>query len=330
MTEIGDRDHSYCGTSVAVLGASGFIGRWVARALCSRGANLHLLVRSGAVAEKIFSRYGIRGSLVEVDFRELERAGELLQKIRPSTVFNLVGYGIDPSEQDHMTAYQINASLVKVIGEAIATARDPGWLGQDVVHVGSAFEYGAIDDDLSEDSLANPTTLYGQSKLAGTYLFAQCCVTHRLKGVTARLFTVYGPGEHRGRLLPSLLESARMGKPLTLTAGDQKRDFTYVEDVAEGLLRLGVTPAMPGEIVNLATGHLVSVRAFAETAARILGIPSDGLQFGSVPTRREEMKHAVVTLERLRRLIGWVPPTGIEVGICKTRDFARVYGDGED
>jgi nucleoside-diphosphate-sugar epimerase len=142
--------------------------------------------------------------------------------------------------------------------------------------------------------------------------------------VTARLFTVYGPGEHSGRLLPSLLEAARTGTPLKLTAGTQKRDFTYVGDVAEGLLRLGLAAANLGEIVNLATGQLLSVRSFAETAARILHIPHRSLIFGFVQTRhQEETVHSEVALGLLRRLIGWVPPTSIDDGIRNTLDFEK-------
>src|SRR5262249_10879150 len=149
----------------------------------------------------------------------------------------------------------------------------------------------------------------------------QACKVQGLKGVTARLFTVYGPGEHQGRLLPSLLESARTGMPLQLTAGPQRRDFTYVEDVAEGLLRLGLVVAQPGAIVNLPTGQLTSVRCFVEQAASLLHISPDQLHFGALPTRLEEMVHSEVTHERLRRLIAWMPPTDIMTGVRRTVDF---------
>jgi nucleoside-diphosphate-sugar epimerase len=103
-----------------------------------------------------------------------------------------------------------------------------------------------------------------------------------------------------------------------LTSGEQKRDFIYVEDVSEALVRLGIAPAAPGDIVNLATGCLTSVRDFVETAARILKIPEDQLRFGELPPLPEEMHHSEVTTERLRRLTGWAPSTMIEEGIRKT------------
>jgi nucleoside-diphosphate-sugar epimerase len=99
----------------------------------------------------------------------------------------------------------------------------------------------------------------------------------------------------------------------------QQRDFTFVEDAADGLLRLGIAPVPPGAVVNLATGRLTSVRTFAETAADVLGLPRHRLRFGSLPTRPEEMRHGPVTLARLRGLTGWAPSVGIPEGVLRTK-----------
>jgi nucleoside-diphosphate-sugar epimerase len=320
MSDSGDRDNRYRGTRIVVLGAAGFLGRWTARALCSREAKVSLVVQDQTVAAKIFSKYNVDGAIVELDLRDDAAIKALFRQVRPSLTFNFAGSLDRYGDEQH--AYQMNAHLVKILCEAIAESRDPEWVGQDIVHAGSALEYGAVSGDLSEDSLPNPTTLYGKSKLAGTYCLTRSCQLHGIKGLTVRLFPVYGPEGHRGRLLPSLLEVARTGKPLGLTAGTQQKDFTYVEDAAEGLLRLGLAPVKPGEIVNLARGQLTSVRRFVETAAEILQIPHDRLQFGVMPTPVEDMDHSSeVTVARLRQLTGWAPPTDIVEGIRKTLDF---------
>jgi nucleoside-diphosphate-sugar epimerase len=132
-----------------------------------------------------------------------------------------------------------------------------------------------------------------------------------------RLFTVYGPGEPAGRLLPSLVECARRGGGLDLSSGNQLRSFTYVEDVAEGLLRAGLL-ALDGEAVNLSSGELLSVRRFAEIAAAVLGLDAGQLRFGVEPVREWEMPIEGVNRERLRKLLGWLPPTSAEQGIRKT------------
>jgi len=305
-----------------VLGASGFIGRWTARALYERGAKVGLVVRKRATVHDDFSKSMVQVDVIEADLRDTETVAMVFRGFKPSVTFNLAGYGIDHSERDETTACQINAELVKTICEAIANNRAREWPGQDIIHVGSVAEYGPIGGNLSEGSPARPTTIYGKSKLAGTRWLTRYCQELHIKGLTTRLFTIYGPGEHRDRLLPSLIETARNGKPLSLSAGMQKKDFTYVHDVVEGILRLGlVSSAHPGEIVNLATGRLTTVRGFAEIAGSILGIPSSKLNFGAIRNGQWDVEHGEISLECLRRLTNWIPSTSIEQGIRQTLDW---------
>jgi len=325
MTEPHSSNDPYRDIHIVVIGASGFIGRWVARDLAARGARLSLVVRDRLAAEQIFWAYGVHGNVFEADLENLETVTKLLETLKPCMVFNLAGYGMDRSGRDNKSAYQINARLVRVILNSMAKVRNPLWMGQDIVHVGTALEYGIIGGNLCEDSIPHPTTLYGASKLAGTELLKSFCSPYKVKAVTARPFTVYGPGERPGRLLPSLLKSAETRSPLKLTQGEQMRDFIYVEDVAEGLLRLGVCLPVYGDIVNLATGKLTSVRSFAETAAKIIGIPQHNLLFGEIPPIAEEMHHTEVTTERLQQLTSWLPATGIVEGIRKTTDGVAVF-----
>ena len=320
-----DFNRAYQQRKVIILGSTGFIGRWVARALSLQSANLFLFVRDPAGAEQLFTKYEIRGKVCASELADLERVKKEIEAIQPQVIFNLAGYGVDRSERDEAQSYRINAELVAVLCEALAGIPADNWHGQRLVHVGSALEYGEIHGDLDESSEPLPTTLYGKSKLAGTSKLAGCCQALSLAGITARLFTVYGPGEHPTRLLPSLLQAARGDEDLPLTGGEQKRDFTYVEDVAEGLLRLGAARSEPGGIVNLATGILTPVKSFILTAAEILGLSSGRLKFGVLPSRLEEMEHDPVSIEKLMRLLGWKPETTIPLGIRKTLNFLSTF-----
>jgi nucleoside-diphosphate-sugar epimerase len=306
-----------------VLGASGFIGRWVSRLLADCGSDLRCIVRDAEHAKQIFKQFGIHCEIVELDLLRFSEVADLVADIQPMIVFNLAGYGVDSTEIDAEAADRINARLVEVVCGALAKTDSANWPGRRLVHTGSAAEYGAIGGNLSEQSEPRPTTRYGESKLRGTQLLARCADSLHLRAMTARLFTVYGPGEHSHRLLPALLEASKMDGPFALTSGTQQRDFTYVTDVAEGLLRLGAAPGQDGEVVNLATGRLITVRRFAETAARLLGIGRDRLHFGALDTRPGEMAHRPVTIRRLRDRVCWSPQTGIVAGIKSALEFAR-------
>jgi len=306
-----------------VLGAGGFIGRWVARGLAQAGAEPVLAVRDPGAAKAICARWAIRGRIVPTDLADPRQVVALLEDVRPAIVFNLAGYGVDRKEQDPRRAEALNADLPAVLAESLARHPGPAWGGLQLVHAGSALEYGAISGDLDEHSPPNPTTLYGRTKLAGTCAISDQAASGRLRAVTARLFTVYGPGEHPGRLLPTLIEAATGSAPIPLTAGTQRRDFTYVEEAAAGLMALGRVPVSEEPVLNLATGRLTAVREFVETAANVLGIPPERLHFGACPPRPEEMEHEPVAVGRLRRLLGWTPGIPPEEGVRRTVEFLR-------
>jgi len=299
-----------------VLGAGGFVGRRVVVELQRRGGEPVAVVRDASVA-----RGGpLTGRVVSCDLVDLAAVEALIEAERPDVLFNLAGYGVGPDEGDEPTAQRINADLVAAVGRALGRLCPVGDRPA-LVHAGSAFEYGAVGGDLAEDGPAEPTSVYGRTKLEGTRHVARLGRQGVVHGVTARLFTVYGPGERPHRLLPSLIEAAQRREPVDLTEGLQRRDFTFVDDVAEGLCRLAAAPGAPGapgEVINLATGALSAVRGFVEAAARVLGIPAENLRFGAVPSRPDEMAHDPPTVSRLRQRTGWTPSTTLADGVRRT------------
>ena len=321
-SENGRPFQAYRGTRALVLGGSGFIGAWVARLLTHHHAIVTVTARDSDAAEAALARVSRSAfGVVRADFVEPDALNQVIARVRPQIVFNLVGYGVEPSERDPALMRALNTTLVDNLCAAAATMDAGDWSGATLVHAGSALECGPGTAAVREDCDADPTTDYGRTKRRATQLIQEYAAATSLKAVVGRLFTVYGPGEHSHRLLPALLRTARSGQPLALTDGRQPRDFTYVEDAAEGLLRLGVIAAPRGTIVNLATSHLSTVREFAETAANVLGFDPALLEFGALPTRGEEMWHGPVDVTRLQDLVAWVPTTTIAEGIRRTAEF---------
>jgi nucleoside-diphosphate-sugar epimerase len=97
-----------------------------------------------------------------------------------------------------------------------------------------------------------------------------------------------------------------------------------VGDVAEGVVRLLVAEVVPGEVVNLATGRLTSVREFVERAASVIGVAASQLQFGAIATRPEEIPASSVAVRRLEELVHWRPATTIEDGVRQTVERSRL------
>ncbi len=307
---------AFRGCRAVVLGASGFIGRWTVRALVDCGARVVAVGRDRAAVAQALGEARTSADVVTHDMATVHPR-RWLAALEPDVVFNLIGYGVDRTERDPALARQLNHVLAAELAEAVASLGPSAWPHVRLVHTGSALEYGSTGGILREDSPSVVTSQYGETKLAGTHAIVEHSRVMGSRSVIARLFTVYGPGEHSGRLLPSILAAKASDTPVPLSDGLQQRDFTYVEDVAEGLLRLAVSPATPGTIVNLASGVMQSVRDFVITAAAVCEIPLEKLQFGVLPRREEEMRQSGVSVDRLLSLTGWRPSEDIARGVAR-------------
>ena len=312
---------AYRGVSALVLGASGFIGSWTARALHARGASVIVSARTEQRARSAFGSLGWNPRVEVADLSAAGSVARLVNATQPSIVFNLAGYGVDRSERDVALMTALNSRLTEELCEALAKRDEGVWSGVGLVHAGSAAEYGPVDGTIVETSTECPISDYGRTKLEGTRALQRLSLASGLNAVVARLFTVYGPGDYPDKILSALMHTATAGGRLQLTGGRQRRNFTYVEDVAEGLLRLGLSAPQQGEVVHLAGTYVVSVREFAETAADVVGLDPGRLDFGALPDRDDEMWHGEVDCARLRALISWMPQTGIREGIRRSWEF---------
>ncbi len=312
-------DYVYAGRRALVTGSTGFIGGWVARRLQDAGAQTFLASRSGEALRWSAAEYALKGEHIVADFTVPGTVDRVLNQVRPDVVFNLAGYGVDPVERDPRVAEAVNVRVVEEFVSALHRA-DSDFPGHRFVQAGSAAEYGPVADEVVESSATAPVSLYGKTKLLATRIVTAAALGG-LRAVTARLFTVYGPGEHSHRLLPSLLHAARNGTQLALSRGDQRRDFTYVAEVAEGLIRLGALSGATAPVLNLATGRLTSVREFAECAADVLNLDRRQLRFGEAPCYAEEVQQGQANISLLCATLGWAPSLSVSEGVRKTVEF---------
>ncbi len=306
---------SLTGVRVLVTGATGFVGRWVVQALLDRRAEVGVVARD---PHRMSVEHA--GDEVRVLAADCARPGNLdavLAEWQPVVLFHLAGYGVAKHERDPAQMRRLNHALLVEAVEGLRRLPSPHWDGLRLVHVGTALEYGVLAAPLDESVTAQPTTLYGQSKLAGTQVVQHAVRELHFPALVARLFTVFGPGEREGRLFPTLLAAREHQAPVQLSSGEQTRDFGLVWDVAEALVDLACVPraeVLAGEppfdqgLLNVASGRLHPVRAFVVEAARALDISPSRLAFGALPHLPEEMPHLPVPVARLQRALGRVLP----------------------
>lgn len=307
------------GQKVLVTGGAGFIGaRVVARARAA-GALVTALVRSTA-RERLAGLADV--ACVTVDVMDHPGMIQALASAAPDVVVHAAGIA------NWLQDPELTVSMVRThaLGAAHLLEAARQARVKRVVLIGSAGEYGDAPPPCREDGPTRPLEAYSASKLAATEL---ALTYHRSFGVACtivRPFVVYGPGEPPGRLLSSVFATARAGGgPAPFTAGEQVRDFVYVDDVAEGVLRAAMHPSAAGLVLNLGTGVPTRVRdavALAvETSGNIVAP-----QFGALVYRPGEPPVLVASCTHTRKVLDWVPTISLADGL---RDFWNWRPHGE-
>ena len=147
-----------------------------------------------------------------------------------------------------------------------------------------------------------------------------------------RPFAIYGPGDREGKLITQTIIKALKKEDVSLTAGEQKRDYIYIDDVVEGCLKAAIYPEAIGQTINLGTGKEYSIKEVVTKCLALMGNPIKP-RFGVIPYRENEMFNLRADTAKAKEILGWVFKVEIEEGLKKmiewygTRETARLSGD---
>jgi nucleoside-diphosphate-sugar epimerase len=132
-----------------------------------------------------------------------------------------------------------------------------------------------------------------------------------------RPFAVYGPRQSSRFLIPQVILHALRREDFPTTLGEQGRDWIYVEDVVDGIIRASLSEEAIGQIINLCSGQEHTVREVVGRVLEIMGNPIEA-RFGALPYRRGEIWHLVGDNAKAKELLGWEPKVSLEEGLRRT------------
>jgi len=168
-------------------------------------------------------------------------------------------------------------------------------------------------------------TPYQINKLVGELYCNYFYDYYKLPVVIARYFNVYGPGEVPGKyrnVIPNFMWWAMHEQPLPITGtGEETRDFTFVEDIVDGTLRMGVVEEAVGEAINLASGTETRIIDLANWINEITGNKA-----GIVYKERRDWDKAIrrrASIEKARRILGYEPKTDMKTGLRKVHKWFK-------
>lgn len=189
------------------------------------------------------------------------------------------------------------------------------------VQIGSSDEYGYNPAPQNENMREAPISSYSFGKTASGHLLEMLSKTENFPATIIRLFLVYGPGQNEQRFLPQIIRGCLKGKTFPASLGDQKRDFCYIDDIVNGIIKAMISETTLGETINLASGKPKKIRDVIIEVRDIIGngVP----QLGKIPYRKGENMELYADISKAKKLINWKPEIDFKTGLVNTIDYYK-------
>jgi UDP-glucose 4-epimerase len=293
-----------------VTGGAGFIGSHLVDALLAEGRRVRVV--------DDFST-GRRGNLPdEVEILEGDVLSLAPRAVAGAhTVYHLASMvSVPKSVEDPRGSHRATAESTVAILEAAEAAG-----ARRVVCASSSAVYGdGAGFPRREEQPLAPLSPYAIAKRCTEMYAGWWASEGRLETVCLRFFNVYGPRQDPtsayAAAIPIFLKHLQAEEPIPIFGdGTQTRDFTFVEDVVQGLMRAGEAPGVSGRVYNIASGHSVRVIELARTMASVLGVSP---RFRFLPPRAGDVRRSSADISAARRDLEFEPRVPLRDGLQKT------------
>jgi nucleoside-diphosphate-sugar epimerase len=304
-----------------VTGGAGFIGSHLVEELTRRGERVRVVDNLSTGKRQNLAH------LQNVEFLEGDLADLSVAKSAAAGVQYVLHQAAIPSVprsvEDPISSNRANIDATLNV---LVAARDAGVTR--VVYAGSSSAYGNTPMlPKQEDMPVTPLSPYALQKLVGEQYMQMFTSLYGLETVTIRYFNVFGPRQDPSSPYSGVISVFTRAlfenrSPTIYGDGEQTRDFTYVANVVDGVLR-ACTADVSGMVINVATGSRMSLNQLFRTVRDLTGShvnPSYG------PVRHGDVKDSHADITRARERLGYQPLVSFEEGLRKTVDWYRTEG----
>ena len=302
-----------------VTGGAGFIGSHLTEELVRRGERVR-------VADSLIT--GHRKNLAHVPSVELLE-GDLADLPFATRAVQGIDYvlhqaAIPSVPRSVKDPIESNRANIDSTLNVLVAARDAGV--KRVVYAASSSAYGnSLTLPKHEEMPTSPLSPYALQKLVGEQYMQMFTALYGLETVSIRYFNVFGPRQDPSSpysgVISQFAKTLLEGKAPTIYGdGKQTRDFTYIANVVDGVLRAVTAPAASGQVINVATGSRISLNELFATMRDLVGAKVS-VVYG--PPRAGDVTDSLADISRARAILGYEPTVSFQEGLRRTIDWYR-------
>ncbi|MEW5981914.1 MAG: SDR family oxidoreductase [Acidobacteriota bacterium] len=308
-----------------VTGGAGFIGSHLVEALVRRGERVRVV--DSLVTGKLENLAHVCGiEFIEGDLAQPSVARQAVADV-DYVLHQAAIPSVPRSVADPVTCHRANVDGTLNV---LVAAREAGV--RRIVFAGSSSVYGDTPVlPKREDMMPNPLSPYALQKVIGEQYGVLFHKLYGLEFTSIRYFNVFGPRQdptspYSGVI--SVFAQALVDRraPTIHGNGEQTRDFTYVANVVDGVLRAATATGVAGEVINVATGGRVSLNELYQTLGALAGVAAAPVHG---PVRAGDVRHSQADITKAGRLLGYEPAVSFEQGLAVTLEWYRGHVAGE-
>ncbi|MCU0703975.1 MAG: NAD-dependent epimerase/dehydratase family protein [Fimbriiglobus sp.] len=301
-----------------VTGGAGFIGSHLVDGLLAAGKRVRVFddLSTGQTSNLPLTAEFVRGCVTDLSALTSAAAG-------CAVVYHLAAMAsVAKSLEDPLACHAVCATGTL---NALLAAKAAG--ARRVVYAASSSCYGPAADPagLNEDTPLRPLSPYAAAKLAGEHYLESFAASFGIETVRLRFFNIFGPRQRADSpysgVIAIFVGMLTQGKtPVVHGDGLQARDFVYVANAVQAVLKAGEVPGVSGRVYNVGTGRSVTVLDLVNALNAVLGTqitPTHG------PERVGDVRFSLAKIDRIRTELGYAPVVTFEDGLKKTVDWYR-------
>jgi UDP-glucose 4-epimerase len=299
-----------------VTGGAGFIGSHLVGELVRRGRPVRVLDDFSTGLRTNLAPFGSAVEVVEGSLTDPAAVARAMPRV--SVVYHLGALAsVARSVETPLVSHAACATGTLHVLDA---ARKAGV--RRVVYAASSSAYGGSTGEGGqlETQLPAARSPYAAAKLAGEFYMQAFAATYGIETVRLRFFNIFGPRQrsdspYSGVIALFVAAMARGEAPTIQGDGNQSRDFTFVANAVQALVRAAEAPEVSGNVYNVGTGRSVSVRELVAELNRLLGTD---LEPAFAPARAGDVRFSRADIRRTRDDLGYDPAVGFEDGLRRT------------
>jgi nucleoside-diphosphate-sugar epimerase len=305
---------------VLVTGGAGFIGSHLVERLARDGHDVRVLDNFATGSRENLSHRADEFELIEGDIRSYERVNTAIRGC-DAVLHQAALPSVPRSVQDPLTTSECNVTGTLNV---LLAARDAGV--HRVVLASSSSVYGpSAELPKNEDLRPEPISPYAVTKLAAEGFCRAFHSVYGLETASLRYFNVFGPRQdplsQYAAVIPNFISAALDGRrPTVYGDGEQSRDFTYVDNVAEATVLAMSEPRAVGQVMNVACGERITINRVVAELERLTGRALDPVRGNPRPG---EVKHSQADISRASNLLGFSPRIRFADGLARTVEHVQ-------